>query len=150
MALIPAKIIARLHATYTSDVAELSWEWVMRTDGQVSRRMTAVNRRPIRDLWQVVTQVPARERQMVRINHAHARAMLVEIARQRGHHIAGPSELDRRCWLPGRLTLRPRTAAGTTPTGTLPPGTTPLDGQPRRVPLRPPPPRSSGSASRTR
>jgi hypothetical protein len=28
MALIPAKIIARLHGTYTSDVAELSWEWV--------------------------------------------------------------------------------------------------------------------------
>ena len=93
MALIPAKIIARVRGT--SDAAELSWEWVMRADGQVSRRMTAVHGRPLRDSWQVVTQVPARERQMIRINHAHARAMLAGIARQRGHDIAGPSGLDR-------------------------------------------------------
>ena len=91
MALIPAKIIARLRGTYASDVAELSYEWCMRADGQVVRRMTAANGRRVRDSWQPVTQVPARERQMVRINYAHARAMLAEIARHHGHRIGGPS-----------------------------------------------------------
>jgi hypothetical protein len=60
----------------------------MRADGEVVRRITAVNGRPLRDSWQLVTQVPARERQMVRINHAYARAMLAEIARQSGHQVA--------------------------------------------------------------
>jgi hypothetical protein len=53
VALIPAKIIARLGATCTSDVAELSWEWAMRADGEVVRRMTAVNGHRERNSWQL-------------------------------------------------------------------------------------------------
>jgi hypothetical protein len=90
MALIPAKIIARLHGSYTSDVAELFWEWAMRADGEVVRRMTAVNGHRERNPWQLVTQVPAAERPIVRTDHTHARAMLAEIARQSGHQVAEP------------------------------------------------------------
>jgi hypothetical protein len=92
VALIPAKIIIRLRGTYTSDVAELSWEWAMRADGEVVRRMTAVNGRRQRDSWQPVTQVPAAERPIVRRNHTYARAVLAEIARQSGHEIAELSD----------------------------------------------------------
>lgn len=87
----PAKMIAWLYGTYASHVAELSYEWAMRAVGEVVRRMTTANGRRVRDSWQLVTQVPARERQMVRMNHAHAQAMLAEIARQHGHRIVGPS-----------------------------------------------------------
>ena len=88
MALIPAKTIARLRATCTSDVAELSYEWAMRADGQVVRRMVAVNGRRERYPWQPVTQVAAGERAIVRRNHTYARAMLAEIARHSGHQVA--------------------------------------------------------------
>jgi hypothetical protein len=92
VALIPAKIIARLRGTYTSDVAQLSWEWAMRADGQVVCRMTAVNGHRERNAWQPVTQVPAAERPIVRADHTHARAVLAGIARQRGHQVAGLSD----------------------------------------------------------
>ena len=92
MALIPAKIIARLRGTYASDVAELSWEWAMRTDGEVVRRMTAVNGYRQRDSWQLVTQVPAAQRRIVRTDHTYARAVLAQIARQSGHQVAELSD----------------------------------------------------------
>jgi hypothetical protein len=88
VALIPAKIIARLRGTYTSDVAELSYEWAMRADGEVVRRMTAVNGRRQRDSWQPVTHVPAAQRRIVRTDHTYAWAVLAEIARRRGHEVA--------------------------------------------------------------
>ena len=34
MAVIPAKVIARIHAT-SDGLEELSWEWVLRAGGQV-------------------------------------------------------------------------------------------------------------------
>jgi hypothetical protein len=92
MALIPAKIIVRLRGTYTSDVAELSWEWAMRADGEVVRRMTTVNGRRQRDSWQLITQMPAAERPIVRRNHTYARARLTEIARQSGHQVTELSD----------------------------------------------------------
>jgi hypothetical protein len=92
MALIPAKIIARLRGTYTSDVAELSYDWAMRADGEVVRRMTAVNGHRQRYPWQLVTQVPAARRQIARTDHTYARAMLAEIARQSGHEVAELSD----------------------------------------------------------
>ena len=92
MALIPAKIIARLRGTYASDVAELSYEWAMRADGEVVRRMTAVNGHRQRDFWQPVTQVPAAERPVVRRNHTYARAVLAQVARQSGHEVAELSD----------------------------------------------------------
>ena len=88
MALIPAKTIARLHGTYTGDVAELSYEWAMRADGEVVRRMVAVNGHRERYPWQPVTQVAAGERPIARRDHTYARAMLTEIARHSGHQVA--------------------------------------------------------------
>jgi hypothetical protein len=92
MALIPAKIIARLRGTHTSDVAELSWVWAMRTNGEVICRMTAVNGHRERNPWQLVTQVPAAQRPIVQRNHTYARAVLAQIARQCGHQVAELSD----------------------------------------------------------
>lgn len=91
MALIPAKIITRLRATCSSDVAELSYEWAIRADGEVVRRMTAVSGHRQRYPWQLVTQVPAAERPTVRRNHTYAQATLAEIARKSGHEVTGLS-----------------------------------------------------------
>ena len=92
MALIPAKIIARLHGTYASDVAELSYEWAMRADGEVVRRITAVNGHRQRYPWQPVTQVPAARRPITRTDHTYAQAMLTEIARHSRHKVTELSD----------------------------------------------------------
>ena len=64
----------------------------MRADGEVVRRMTAVNGRRQRYPWQRVTQVPAAERPIVWRNHTYARARLAEIARQSGHEVTELSD----------------------------------------------------------
>lgn len=91
MALIRAKIIARLHGSLNCGLAELSWEWIMRADGQVFRRLTAVNGRQERNPWQLITRMPAAKQQAARMNHTHAEAILSQLARQHGHQTDEPS-----------------------------------------------------------
>jgi hypothetical protein len=90
VALIRAKIIARLHGSLNCGLAELSWEWIMRADGQVFRRLTVVNGRQERNPWQLITRMPAAKQQAARKNHTHAEVMLVELARQHGHQTGQP------------------------------------------------------------
>jgi hypothetical protein len=81
---IPAKVIARVHAT-SEGLEELSWEWVLRADGQVSYRLTAVGGHRERIPWTAAAQLPASDLQALRRDHRRARAVLESLARQRGH-----------------------------------------------------------------
>jgi len=84
MARMPAKVIAQIHTT-SAGLEELFWEWILRVDGQVARRLTAVGGRRERNPWMDVAQLPARDLQALRWDHPRARAVLEGLARRHGH-----------------------------------------------------------------
>jgi hypothetical protein len=84
MARMSAKVIARIHTT-SDGLADLSWEWILRIDGQVLRRLTAVGGRRERNPWMDVTQLSARDLQALQWDHQRARAALESLAGQCGH-----------------------------------------------------------------
>src|SRR5258708_33829510 len=45
MALLSPKVIAQVNARSTGEVGVMSWEWILRADGQVCYRLTEVNGR---------------------------------------------------------------------------------------------------------
>ncbi len=85
MALIFPKVIAQVSYRTTSDLAVMSWEWVLRADGQVLYRLTQVDGRRERNPWTFVTQLPAVQLQSFQKDQARATAMLNSLARQHGH-----------------------------------------------------------------
>jgi len=89
MARMPTRVIAQIHTT-SDGLEELFWEWILRVDGQVARRLTAVGGRRERNPWMDVAQLPARDLQALRWNHPRAQAVLESLARQRGHQ---PSQM---------------------------------------------------------
>jgi len=40
-----SRVIARIFSTYTSEYASLTWEWILRADGQVCYRLTELRDR---------------------------------------------------------------------------------------------------------
>ena len=88
MALIPRKVIARLVSVSGGDPAELSWEWILRANGQVSCRLTGIDGRWERKPWTPVTRLAAVEMPTLRGTPARAVALLGELARERGHQAA--------------------------------------------------------------
>ena len=85
MALISPKVIAQVSCRSASDLAVMSWEWVMRSDGQVLYRLAKVDGRRERNPWTFVTQLPPARLQSFRADKAKATAMLDSLARQHGH-----------------------------------------------------------------
>jgi len=85
MALISPKVIAQVSCRSASDLAVMSWEWVMRSDGQVLYRLAKVDGRRERNPWTFVTQLPPAQLQSFRADKAKATAMLDSLARQHGH-----------------------------------------------------------------
>ena len=85
MALLSPKVIAQVSVRSTGELAETSWEWIMRADGQVFYRLSRVNGRPERNPWTLATQLPAAELEAVRGNRARAAQVLDAIVRQHGH-----------------------------------------------------------------
>ena len=57
MALISPKVIAQVSCRSSSELATMSWEWVLRADGQVLYRLTKVDGRRERNPWTLVTQL---------------------------------------------------------------------------------------------
>lgn len=90
MPLIPAKVIARIRATSSSDLGQLTWEWVLRADGQVSYRLTVIGRRQERNPWQPVTRLPTAQLQAARSDHTRSLALLAGRARHHGHQTGLP------------------------------------------------------------
>ena len=87
MALISAKVIAQVSCRSPSELAAMSWEWVMRADGRVLYRLTKVDGRRERNPWTFVTQLTTGQLQSFRADKAKATAMLNSLARQHGHKI---------------------------------------------------------------
>jgi len=85
MALLSPKVIAQVNVRSTGEVGVMSWEWIMRADGQVFYRLTKVNGRRERNPWTLATRLPAAELGAIRGDTTKATQVLDVIVRQHGH-----------------------------------------------------------------
>jgi hypothetical protein len=85
MALISPRVIARVNSSSASELAVMSFEWIMRADGQVLYRLTKVDGRGERNPWSVVTQLAPAELDALRRDRGKATGVLDDLARQHGH-----------------------------------------------------------------
>ena len=85
MALISPKVLAQVSCRSNTALAAMSWEWVLRADGQVLYRLTMVDGRRERNPWTLVAQLNPAQLQSFREDRDQAAAMLGNLARQHGH-----------------------------------------------------------------
>jgi hypothetical protein len=85
MALLSPKVIAQVSGRSAGKLGVMSWEWIMRADGQVLYRLAKVDGRRERNAWILATQLPAAELDALRGDQAKATAALDAIVRQRGY-----------------------------------------------------------------
>ena len=85
MALLAPKVIAQVSGRSVGELGAMSWEWIMRADGQVFYRLTKVNGRRERNPWALATRLPAAELEAIRGDKAKATQVLDVIVRQHGH-----------------------------------------------------------------
>ena len=80
-----AEVLAQLGSSRRSAFVALSWEWVLRANGQVAYRLATVDGRAERNPWTPVTQLAATDLPSLRQDRAQAAALLADLARQHGH-----------------------------------------------------------------
>lgn len=85
MALLAPKVIAQVNARSTGEVGVMSWEWILRADGQVFYRLAKVGGRRERNAWTLATRLQAAELYALRGDQAKATAALDAIVRQHGY-----------------------------------------------------------------
>ena len=85
MALLSPKVIAQVSGRSASEHAVMSWEWIMRADGQVFYRLTKVIGRRERKPWTMANRQPAAELEAIRGDKTWATDVLDGIVRQHGH-----------------------------------------------------------------
>jgi hypothetical protein len=86
MALLSPKVIAQVSSRSGGELAVMSWEWIMRADGQVFYRLTKMNGRRERNPWTLATRLPPAELEAIAGDKTRATETLHVIARQHGHH----------------------------------------------------------------
>jgi hypothetical protein len=85
MALLSPKVIAQVSGRSAGELGAMSWEWIMRADGQVLYRLTKVNGRRERNPWILATRLPAAELDAIGGDKNRATEALDVIVRQHGH-----------------------------------------------------------------
>ncbi len=88
MALISPRVIAQVSSSSASELAVMSWEWIMRADGQVFYRLTKVDGRRERNPWTLATRLPRTELDALRGDKSRAAEVLDVIVRQHGHKVS--------------------------------------------------------------
>ena len=71
--------IGRLESTYTSDLGQLTWAWVLKADGRVMYRLSRINGRPERNYWRLLYQLSATERWEVGTDATKAADLLARL-----------------------------------------------------------------------
>ena len=84
MALRSPKVIAQVSGHSAGNLGAMTWEWIMRADGQVFYRLAEVNGRRERNPWTLATRLPAAELEAVGRDETKATKALDIIARQHG------------------------------------------------------------------
>ena len=85
MALLSPKVIAQVTTRSTGDVGVMSWEWIMRADGQVLYRLAKVDGRRERNEWTPATRLSPAELDALRGDQTKATAALNAIVRRHGY-----------------------------------------------------------------
>jgi hypothetical protein len=85
MPLLSPKVIAQVNVRSTGEVGVMSWEWIMRADGQVCYRLAKVDGRRERNEWTLATRLSAAELDALRGDQAKATAALDAIVRKHGY-----------------------------------------------------------------
>ncbi len=85
MALLSPKVIAQVSIRSASQLGVMSWEWIMRADGQVFYRLAKVDGRRERNPWTLATRLPAADLEAISGDKARATEVLDTIVRQHGH-----------------------------------------------------------------
>ncbi len=89
MAAGSSRVIARIFSTYDSEYASLTWEWILRADGQVCYRLAQLGGRREHNLWRPVAQVSGADLYAFIHGTASAEPWLAGLALDRGHHVDG-------------------------------------------------------------
>jgi hypothetical protein len=82
-----SRVIARILSTYDTEWASLTWEWILRADGQVCYRLAQLRGRRDRNSWQSVTQFSGIDLDALTRGIASGEARLAHLALERGHHV---------------------------------------------------------------
>jgi hypothetical protein len=82
-----SRVIARIFSSHNSEYASLTWEWVIRADGQVQYRLSRVRGKPERNPWMSATQLTSTDLRAFHLDAQRAEAWLARLALQRGHHV---------------------------------------------------------------
>jgi len=85
MALLSPKVIAQVSVRSDHELGVMSWEWIMRADGQVLYRLATVNGRRERGPWTLVTRLPAAEMEAIGGEKARAAETLDLIVSRHGY-----------------------------------------------------------------
>ena len=85
MALLSPKVIAQVSGHSAGKLGEMSWEWIIRHDGEVLYRLTEVNGRRERNPWTLATRLPAADMDVIRRDKTKAAEVLDVIVRRHGH-----------------------------------------------------------------
>lgn len=85
MALLSPKAIAQVSGHSSGKLGAMSWEWIMRADGQVYYRLAEVNGRRERNPWILATRLSAAELEAIRGDKTRATEALDVIVRRHGH-----------------------------------------------------------------
>jgi hypothetical protein len=85
MALLSPKVIAQVSGRSAGKLGVMSWEWIMRADGQVLYRLTKVNGKRERNPWTLATQLSPAELDALRGDNTKATEVLDVIVRKHGH-----------------------------------------------------------------
>jgi hypothetical protein len=85
MALLSPKVIAQVSGRSAGNLGVMSWEWIMRADGQVLYRLAKVNGRRERNPWTLEGRLPAAQLDAIRGDEAKAAEVLEVMARRHGH-----------------------------------------------------------------
>ena len=84
-----SRVLARIFSTHSNEFASLTWEWIIRADGQVCYRLTELRGRRERNPWRSVTRLSGVDLRSFSQNAVSAEAWLAGLALERGHHVDG-------------------------------------------------------------
>jgi hypothetical protein len=84
-----SRVLARIFSTHSNEFASLTWEWIIRADGQVCYRLTELRGRRERNPWRPVTRLSGAALRALGQDTASAQAWLAGLALQRGHQVDG-------------------------------------------------------------
>jgi len=86
------RVIARIFSTYSTEFAELTWEWIIRVDGQACYRLRELRGRRERNPWRPVTRLDGADLRAFAADTASAEAWLAGLAVERGHDVVSPPD----------------------------------------------------------